>query len=266
MISARACGGIKVKFSKPSKVTQVVWAFDLGFSDMYPKESVRHTTFKTRFAELLQVKDVVSCQSILNFALFNKLPTHHPSVELWLETETDLLSSIYLALGGYYRQAIACLRGWLEITCAGVYYGKHWKGKDSRYNQWKKGRKLSPVWRNLLDSLFQRQNFREADKMIGLRKKMETINHSLCMFVHNRGMDVYRLQDGRDNVPRFLKDSFDIWFNHLKETFNVISLVLFAAYGRELRTLTKEDYKKVISQLSSTSQNDVKKLVGQLKT
>lgn len=251
-----------MKFSKPSKVTQVVWAFDLGFSDMYPKESVRHMTFKTRFPELLQGKEIVNCQSIVNFKLFNELPTHHPSVELWLETETDLLSSIYLALGGYYRQAIACLRGWLEITCVGVFYSQHWKGKDSRYNRWKKGKKLSPSWKNLLNSLFRRQNFREADNLIALRKKMETIHSSLCIFVHNRGMDVYNLQNGRDNVPRFLNNSFIIWFTHLKETFAVISLILFAAYGDELRTLSIEDYRKIKSQLSLSSHDDIKKLLN----
>lgn len=247
--------------STKKRVKQLISAFDLDFSDIYPNESARANTFRHKFSDLAHVADIVECDSIINYNLFEKLPEGHPSSELWLETQTDLTSSIYLTLGGYYRQAIACLRGWLEIVCVGIYYGRHYKGPNSRYNQWKNGRRKSPYWKNLLHSLFNRPNFQKANTLTGLRQSMKDLHDELCMFVHNQAMNVYKLQKGRDNVPRYLSRSFDIWHKLLIQTFNLILLILSTAYPKETKAISRKDLEKILAVVSSNTSKKTQNLL-----
>jgi len=226
----------------------LVFSFDLGFSDIYPNESVRAITFENKLGELKHIRRIKDADSIVNFVLFARLGAEHPSAQMWLETETDLGSSIYLMLGGYYRQALICLRTWLELALIGIYYSRYYKGKSSRYNQWKSNQRQSPAWKNLLNSLFTRAEFESADKAIGLRCKLETLYTELSAFVHNRGMSQYKLQDGRDNVPRYVERAFETYYKMLQETLNMLVLVLFVAYTNEL-TYTKEEEWEAIEDL-----------------
>jgi len=226
----------------------LVFSFDLGFSDIYPNESVRSITFENKSEELEHIRRIKNADSIVNFVLFAKLGGEHPSAQMWLETETDLSASIYLMLGGYYRQALICLRTWLELALIGIYYSKYYKGETSRYNQWKSNQRRSPAWKNLLDSLFTRPEFKSVDKAIDLRCKLKTLYTELSAFVHNRGMAQYKLQDGRNNVPRYVEHAFDTYHRMLQETLNMLILVLFVAYTNEL-TYTKEEEWEAIENL-----------------
>lgn len=243
------------------EIRKLVLTFDLRFSDSSPEESVRYVTFRKELNKLKRVGRIVNEESALRYTLFEKLPLNHPIAELWLESQTDLLSSTYLVLGGYYRQAVSCLRNWLELTLVGVYYDKYYRGATSRYNQWKAGKRKSPKWRDLMDSLFSRPHIRMADGLIGLRNKIEKQYGRLSLFVHSRGIDVYNMQKGRDNVPRFLKQPFDIWLKNLNQTFEVTSSVLFAAYPNELRKMSTGDFKRLLSLLSSNVQKDIKRIL-----
>jgi len=193
------------------KFDEFIFAFDVGFSDIWTDESVRHITFEKRNEDLYLLKNVINADSIINS--FLSFEIEHPQRELWLESQTDLMSSIYLVLGGYYRQAFVCLRTWFEITLLAVYYSKYYKGTGSRYNQWKKGIRHSPNWKHLLDSLFSRIQFQSVNVNIGLRSKLERFYTELSAFVHNRGMLKYDLQRGRDNVPRFVNHAFDLYLS-----------------------------------------------------
>ncbi len=228
---------------------EIYYAFDLGFSDGYKAESVRYYTLKNELEKLKVVKSIIHADSIVNFHLFNKLGSKHPSSELWLETNTDLHASIYLVLGGYYRQGLMCLRSWFEITLDGIYYSRNFRYKGSKYEQWKKGERRSPSWKGLLESLFSRDEFVTADK-IDLTNKMQNLHDELCAFVHNTAMDVYDLQKGRDNVPRYISSSSDLWFNLLKKTFNLITLVQFVAYSKQFKEMRMKEYKEIEPLLS----------------
>ncbi len=217
------------------KIENLIFAFDLGFSDMYVDESVRFDTFRNREKQLFEVRNLMEVDSILNHAVFAKLGEQHPSSQLWLESETDLKASIYLVLGGYYRQAVATLRNWLEITLTGIYFNQYYRGPNSRFNQWKAGVRQSPKWPHLLGSLFRRAEFAAADTNTNLRQELINLYSELSCFVHGRGIEIYALQNGRDNVPRYIEHSFDLWFSLAKRTLTATSLVFIIEYGSELR-------------------------------
>jgi len=217
------------------KIENLIFAFDLGFSDMYVNESVRFDTFRNKEKQLFEVRNLIEVDSILNHAVFAKLGEQHLGSQLWLESETDLKASIYLVLGGYYRQAAATLRNWLEITLTGVYFNQYYRGPNSRYNQWRAGARQSPKWPHLLDSVFRRAAFAAADTKTNLRQALNNLYPELSYFVHSRGIEIYDLQNGRDNVPRYIEHSFDLWFSLAKRTSSAISLVLIIEYGSELR-------------------------------
>lgn len=203
---------------------------------MYIGESVRFDTFRNKGKQLLEVRNLVEVDSILNHAVFTKLGAEHPSSQLWLGSETDLKASIYLVLGGYYRQAVATLRNWLEIALTGIYFNQYCRGPSSRFNQWKAGVRQSPKWPHLLDSLFRRAEFAAAHTRTNLRQELINLYSELSSFVHSRGIEIYALQNGRDNVPRYIEHSFDLWLSLAKRTLSAISLVLIIEYESELRT------------------------------
>jgi len=247
---------------KEEKLKALVFSFDLGFSDMYQNESVRSITIENKFEELEHIRKIKEGDSIVNFVLFMKLGEKHPSAQIWLETETDLSSSIYLMLGGYYRQALMCLRTWLELTLIGIYYNKYYKEGTSRYNQWKTNQRQSPTWKNLLDSLFTRPEFQNANKSINLRRELEVLYTELSAFVHNRGMSKYKLQNGRDNVPRYVENAFDVYYKMLQKTFDTLVLILFVSYQKELAYVKKEEWGKIENLLTKETRQYVESLYG----
>jgi len=232
-----------VKKAKKKIIEELYNSFDLDFSDGYEceGENVREDTFKHKLEELIKVKDIIEVDSIINFALFETLGNEHPSSKLWFESETDLKASIYLSLGGYYRQAIGCLRNWLEITLIGVYYSNYYKGKNSRFGQFINGKRQAPIGKNLFNSLFRRKNFENADNKFGFKKYLENLYNELSSFIHCKGVEQYKLQDGRDNVPRFLMQSFDIWFKFLKRTAGMNVSILIIAYHQQLLDFFKNN-------------------------
>lgn len=84
--------------------------FDLYFTDTSPRDSARHHAVEDKPAETNVLMQLIEADSIIHFALWSELPENHPVAELWLETQTDLLATIYLAYGGFFRQALTVLR------------------------------------------------------------------------------------------------------------------------------------------------------------
>lgn len=54
-----------------------------------------------------------------------------------------------------------------------------------------------------------------------LEKECKEIYDKLSIFTHSRGIDEYKLQEGRDNVPRYLEKSFNLWFELFKATWKI---------------------------------------------
>ena len=98
-------------------------AFDFYFSDISERDGARQHALKDRPMETQKLMDVLSAETLLHYALWVELPKGHPTGELWLETNTDIRASIYLAYGGYFQQALTVLRSWFEISVLGVYFG-----------------------------------------------------------------------------------------------------------------------------------------------
>lgn len=214
-------------------------SFDLGFSDTYtrPGESARLDSFLKRLPQLRIVDEILEEESDINYTLWYSLPKGNPVGELWLEHQTDLRASIYLSLGGYYRQAISTLRNWLELCLVGVYYDRHWQDRNSRYDQWKKGIKKSPrnFENDLLVSIFGREPLKTIEKQFKFRSSLTVLHRQLSAHVHNSGDVGTKLQKGRDNVPRFIRRSFERWYTLLRRTFTAIVVVFALSYQGLLR-------------------------------
>ena len=196
--------------------------FDWDFADRID-DAARYTALSDRSTETAVLMAVVSADSIVHFALWSELPKNHPVAELWLETQTDLVASIYLAYGGFFRQALTVLRSWFEIALHGVFFSAHYGQPSGRYEQWRQGKRNAPANIQVLaQSLASR-----ADKLIEVDEstifqKLQPIYSFLSQHTHGQGLDIYDLQEGRDNVPRYLPKSFDIWYQKLLETFGAV--------------------------------------------
>jgi hypothetical protein len=187
--------------------------FEWYFADVSKNDAARYHALKAKPKETSVLMDLVSANALIHFALWNELPKAHPVGELWLETETDLIATIYLAYGGFFRQALVVLRAWFEIAVHGVYFSDHYSQPSSRYRQWRRGKRNAPVRiDNLAEALASRQDMIfKADKAT-IQEKLKPIYSFLSEQTHAKGLDVYNLQQGRDNVPRYLSRSFDIWY------------------------------------------------------
>jgi len=193
------------------------WSFNFDFywSDE-SSESARFDTFKNKKEFFPEIEKIIDEDSEVNFRLFEKLGAQHPISQLWLESETDIKASVYLCFGGYYRQAIVILRSWLELTLMAIYFSKY----PQKYKKWKRGIEKSPGGNNLISKVFE-----NGKKEIALKKKIKErrirMYDKLSAFTHSRGIDKYKLQEGRDNVPRYLEKSFNLWFKLFKETSKI---------------------------------------------
>ena len=205
--------------------------FDWYFSDSSRSDGARHHALKERPTETKQLMTLVNADSMVHFALWSQLPDGHPVRDLWMETNTDLLATVYLAYGGFFRQALTAIRSWFEIAVHGVYFAGHYGQATGRYELWRKGQRDAPVnMRNISASLAGRTTSKGppiAERQI--LNRLEPVYASLSLHAHGRGLDEFDLQDGRDNVPRYLPKSFDVWFGMVFEAVDAVYF-LYASY------------------------------------
>jgi len=204
-----------IKNNKERRHNNWGFVFDFYWSDE-SSESVRFDTFKNKKEFFPEIEKIIDEDSKLNFRLFEKFGVQHPVSQLWLESETDIKASVYLCFGGHYRQAIAILRNWLELTLLAIYFSKC----PYEYEKWKKGVKKSPTGRILIGKVFKNEMKKITTKK-KIKKKCKKIYGKLSVFIHSRSIDKYKLQEGRDNVPRYLEESFNLWFKLFKETSKI---------------------------------------------
>ncbi|MGH9439404.1 MAG: hypothetical protein ACRD22_16315 [Terriglobia bacterium] len=211
--------------------------FDWYWSDSYRSESARSQALKHRPKQTRTLARICEGDSLINFALWSSLPQGHPVGELWLETQTDLHAAIYLAYGGYFRQAFVVLRTWFELAIAGLYFANHYKQPNSRYRQWRAGNRQAPANISAISlSLAKRADTARSISPDQIRQRVEPVYAQLSHQVHGQGLDVYDLQNGRDNVPRFLARSFDLWWSAATRVFATICYLYGLFYTAELAT------------------------------
>lgn len=215
-------------------------AFDWYFTDASEEDCARLHALKDRPQQAAVLMDVVSADSLTHFALWSELPRDHPVGQLWLETQTDLLATIYLAYGGFFRQALTVLRSWFEIAVHGVFFSGHYGQPEGRYEQWRLGQRNAPAnMPDLAQSLASRTDrATQVDKSVIL-DKLDPVYKFLSHQTHAQGLDIYELQQGRDNVPRYLPKSFDLWYASVLEAFDAVSFLYRLFFPKEIAAYLK---------------------------
>lgn len=228
-------------------------AFDWYFADVSADDGARLHALQDRPQQTAVLINVVQADSLTNFALWSELPKGHPVGELWLESQTDLLATVYLAYGGFFRQALTIVRSWFEISTHAVFFSGHYGQRNGRYEQWRAGQRNAPANMAVLaESLAAR-----TDKVLPVDKatillKLSGLYEFLSRQTHAQGLDICDLQEGRDNVPRYLPKSFDIWYSKLLEAFGAICFLYRVFYPRELAAYLKGSKKELESMTALT--------------
>ncbi len=62
----------------------------------------------------------------------------------------------------------------------------------------------------------------------------------LSLQTHAKGLDIYNLQDGRDNVPRYLPKAFDLWYEKVLETFDALCFLYRVFFPKEIASYFKK--------------------------
>ena len=242
--------------NKHDRVEKIIYALDLGFSDFFKDENVRDNTLQQKLEVIEQSVEIMKLEEAMNFSIFTTLGENHPTAEVYtIDFPSSLRASLYVLLGGYYRQAIMCLRSWMEIRLTGIYYSFQ---TSNQYNDWKNGREEGPFGKILIDRLFGRAEFHKKDPILGLRTKLDTIYTELSVFTHGGMLGRYNLQIKTDNVPRFNPQSVEIWISFVKRIFEELVISFFLAYDKNaFSEMTRKEKDSLKNFLSVTYQKEL---------
>ena len=247
--------------SKRKTIKDILFALDIGFSDIYKDENVRQLTLENETSILRRAVIILRLEEGMNLSLFELLGAKHPTAEIYaIDFPSDLRASIYLLLGGYYRQAIFCIRNWLEIRLTGIYYG-YIDRNQQHYKEWKTGAIEGPFGGKLIRRLFSRAEFRVIDERTNIRKHLEVLYGQLSAFTHGGGIERFDLQSETDNVPRFNSKSVQWWFIFFRRAFNELTLCFITAYGKQVfSSLNKEEIKALYAILPPLHRKELRQL------
>jgi hypothetical protein len=232
------------------RVSAIHNSLDLGFSEYFPQMNVREITIQKNGKIVDYAVGLKELDEAIHFSLFNALGSKHPSVQIYvLDFPSDLRASLYLLLGGYYREALLCIRGWLEMRLLGVFFGQV-ETDSEKYRMWKRGKFEAPIGRGLIKKLFARAEFRKADEKYQLRKHLSALYADLSKFTHGAGLTKYDLQKRTDNVPRYNPESVLLFDRLIRRTFVEIVFSLYVAYGEAaVSSLTEKEVRNLIARL-----------------
>lgn len=244
--------------SEKERIGKIMFALDLGFSDIFDNENVRQFTLERKLEIMEKAVELVTLEEAMNINLSSK-GNDHPTIEIYvLDFPSPLRASIYLLLGGYYRQAILCLRNWLELRLTGIYFGFVNQNR-AEYEAWKKGA-YSVVGETLILRLFGRAEFHKFDKKTGLKQRLKNLYNELSLFVHGVGLNKFNLQEGADNVPRFNAESVDLWFDFAKRIFRELVICYFLAYGKIPFSLEKPEVSNLFYYIPASYQKELENI------
>jgi hypothetical protein len=164
----------------------------------------------------------------------------HPVYELYtLEAELDLGATILLSFSGYYKQAGMQMRSFLELAFLGTYYADH----RDEYEKWKLGQLRSPPFHgkgenNVLNWIFAHTPLQNHPE---LKDEVSGLYTELNKFVHTSAIDTLNLWKGRDNAPRFLPNTFRLWYKYLTTTYKLTAISLLLVYFDRIVEYVRED-------------------------
>jgi hypothetical protein len=243
--------------SKRDRIKKIESSLDLGFSDFYKDENVRQLTLGKKLDKIENAEKLKTLEEYMNYSVFDQRGTKHPTAQIYaIDFPSDLRASIYLLLGGYYRQAILCLRNWFEIRLTGIYFG--FVNTDRRhYREWKKGKRPAPIGQDLIKKLFSRGEFHKIDKKVQLRDRLRSLYRELSAFTHGAILERYPLQSETDNVPRFNPQSVDLWYDFVLLVFGELVFCYFLAYGKDAFHMGKQELKILRQHLPDLYQKEL---------
>jgi hypothetical protein len=219
--------------SKRSEIERIINSLDLGFSDLFDGDNARQLTLEQKLDTMRQAVEFVTIEEAMNYSIFDSKGSRHPTAEIYaIDFPSDLRASIYLLLGGYYRQAILCLRNWFEIRLTGIYFGLVNQDR-AYYENWKNGKRRAPIGKKLIKNLFARAEFHKIDEKFGLRKRLRSLYEELSAFTHGGILSRYDLQSKTNNVPRLNPQSVDLWFKFALRVFRELVFCYYLAYGKD---------------------------------
>lgn len=245
--------------SERERISRIMFSLDLGFSDIYRDENVRQLTLQGKLDKMEQGVELVVFEESMNFSVFSSKGSARPTAEIYsLDFPSDLRASIYLLLGGYYRQAILSLRNWLEIRLTGIYFGLVNQNRE-QYEEWKNGYARAPIGQALIRRIFSRAEFHRTDKETGLRDRLRNLHKELSAFTHGAILKRYDFQSKTDNVPRFNPQSVDLWYEFASRAFMELVLCYFLAYGRDAFRLGKRELEILNRHLPDSYRKELRK-------
>jgi len=219
---------------------------DLGFSDCSPGDNVRDNTIREHGPGLLRAVAVLHADEAVSYSIFSRYGDHHSAAEIYaLDFPSDLRAALYVLLGGYYKQALTCLRSWFEMRLLRVYFGAV-EQDQSRYADWKAGNREVPFGRSLIRRLFGEVEYRREDARVSLRRRLESLYSDLCQFTHGAGMGKHALQADTDNVPRYNRSSVELFLNILDRAFSDVLYVTWVAFGANAFACVDKDNETAI--------------------
>jgi hypothetical protein len=232
------------------EIGKIMFALDLGFSTFYKDESVLKLTLKEKLDIMKKAVELLKIEEAINFSILSSKGRDYPTAEIFsIDFPSSLRASIYLLLGGYYRQAILCLRDWLEIRLTGIYFSLVNKDQ-AKYEAWKRGEEKAPIGSGLIKRIFSHAEFHKVNKKLELRGRLEKLYAELSAFVHAGNLTRYDLQSLTDNVPRFNPQSVDIWFRLASRVFEELVLCSYQAYGLNAFSMNKDELEMLRKHLS----------------
>jgi hypothetical protein len=131
---------------------------------------------------------------------------------------------VYLAYGGYYRQAMGLLRSWIELVLAGLFFEKQ---PQEDFQRWLEGKNRTPSIQTTIKKIWSSS---KPHWVVSL----EELADELDRYVHSRGIEKTKLQVGRDNVPRYIPHAYDIWYQLFKRSFAMYIEILVNTHPNEL--------------------------------
>ncbi len=161
----------------------------------------------------------------------------------------EVQSSIILALHGSYKNAVQILRNWLELTVAGIYFDHHiTEGK--KWNEEKGFIHFTDFKKSL-----------EQEKVLS-KKTVSAITikwQDLSQYVHSCAETLEGFSDDGYSMiaPSYNQKNFDDWFDFLRETYELCSVLLAEHIPEVLQSEKIEEFFEptTLKQLKANSAN-----------
>jgi len=244
------------------EVEEILDSLHILWCDYTQNGSVRINTLEKRRKKIDEIITICKVMGGIIISLAAGAGPGFPSTDIGIyDYPSGLHASIYLALGGLYRQSFSCLRDWMEMHIYSIYFGlvKY----DDTYYDWLNGKYEAPSGRYLIKRLFERHEFWQVDKKFDLKNKLLKIYGQLCKYVHGGGLAKFDFENVKEAKIVFSPKAFDLWFSNLKMVASEIIFSYYVAYGADIVSefYDEEEIKELIEILPQKYQQELENFI-----